>query len=192
MARAYYSTVFMQSADDLWSVIRDFNNCPVWVDGSGSSEIEDGKSGDAVGAVRNVLYQGKRLRQVLLALSDVERSQTYAFCGEAPVPVTDYRATLRVSPVTDRGRAFVEWSASFDCLPERLGEWTSFFHDAFGRWLHLCGVMSTVAMSRCGPNKRRPLICCQMSAPRSGLLVPIFVVIWAPSRPAVPPLSSYK
>ena len=135
MARAYYSTVFMQSADDLWSVIRDFNNYPVWVDGSGSSEIEDGKSGDAVGAVRNVLYQGKRLRQVLLALSDVERSQTYAFCGEAPVPVTDYRATLRVSPVTDRGRAFVEWSASFDCLPERLGEWTSFFHDAFGRWL---------------------------------------------------------
>jgi hypothetical protein len=135
MARAYYSTVFMQSADDLWSVIRDFNNYPVWVDGSGASEIEDGKSGDAVGAVRNVLYQGKRIRQVLLALSDVERSQSYAFCGEAPMPVTDYRATLRVSPVTDGGRAFVEWSASFDCPPERLGEWTSFFHDAFGRWL---------------------------------------------------------
>ena len=65
MARAYYSTVFAQSADDLWSVIRDFNNYPVWVDGSGSSEIEDGKSGDAVGAVRNVLYQGKRIRQSL-------------------------------------------------------------------------------------------------------------------------------
>ena len=139
MAHAYYSTVFGQSADDLWSVIRDFNNYPVWVDGSGSSEIEDGKSGDAVGAVRNVLYQGKRIRQVLLALSDVERSQTYAFCGEAPMPVADYRATLRVSPVTDGGiagvHAFVEWSASFDCPPERLVEWTSFFHDAFGRWL---------------------------------------------------------
>jgi hypothetical protein len=42
---------------------------------------------------------------------------------------------LRVSPVTDDGRAFVEWSASFDCPPERLGEWSLFFHDAFGRWL---------------------------------------------------------
>jgi hypothetical protein len=31
MAKAYYSTVFTQSADDIWSVIRDFNNYPVWV-----------------------------------------------------------------------------------------------------------------------------------------------------------------
>jgi hypothetical protein len=37
----------------------------------------------------------------LLALSDVERAQTYAFCGEPPMPVHDYRATLRVVPVTD-------------------------------------------------------------------------------------------
>jgi hypothetical protein len=69
MASAYYSTIFTQSADDIWNVIRDFNNYPVWVDGSGESEIEDGKSGEAVGAVRNVLYQGKRIRQTLLALS---------------------------------------------------------------------------------------------------------------------------
>jgi hypothetical protein len=135
MASAYYSTVFTQSADDIWNVIRDFNNYPVWVDGSGESEIEDGKSGDAVGAVRNVLYQGKRIRQTLLALSDVDRSQTYAFCGAAPMPVRDYRATLRVVPVVDGGRAFIEWSATFDCPPERHDEWTVFFRDAFGRWL---------------------------------------------------------
>jgi hypothetical protein len=135
MAYAYYSTVFSQSADDLWNVIRDFNNYPVWVDGSGESEIEDGKSGDAVGAIRNVLYQGKRIRQILLALSDVERAQTYAFCGEPPMPVHDYRATLRVVPVTDGGRAFVEWSATFDCPPERSAEWSAFFRDAFGGWL---------------------------------------------------------
>ncbi len=135
MASAYYSTIFTQSADDIWNVIRDFNNYPVWVDGSGESEIEDGKSGDAVGAVRNVLYQGKRIRQTLLALSDVDCSQTYAFCGEAPMPVRDYRATLRVAPVTDGGRGFIEWSATFDCAPERQDEWAVFFGDAFGRWL---------------------------------------------------------
>jgi hypothetical protein len=135
MASAYYSTIFTQSADDIWNVIRDFNNYPVWVDGSGESEIEDGKSGEAVGAVRNVLYQGKRIRQTLLALSDVDRSQTYAFCGEAPMPVRDYRATLRVASVTDAGRGFIEWSATFDCAPERQDEWAVFFGDAFGRWL---------------------------------------------------------
>lgn len=135
MANACYSTVFTQSADDVWSVIRDFNNYPVWVDGAGESEIEGGRSGDAVGAVRNVLYQGRRIRQKLLALSDVERAQTYAFDGEAPMPVRDYRATLRVVPVIDGERAFIEWSATFDCAPERLDEWAAFFRDAFGGWL---------------------------------------------------------
>ena len=76
MARSYYSTIFEQPANEVWNIIRNFNNYPVWVDGAGASEIEAGKSGDSVGAVRNVLYNGVRRRQELLALSDVERSQT--------------------------------------------------------------------------------------------------------------------
>jgi hypothetical protein len=135
MAKAYYSTVFAQSADDIWNVIRDFNNYPVWVDGAGASEIEGGKSGEAVGGVRSVLYQGKRIRQTLLALSDPERTQTYAFCGDAPMPVAHYRATLRVTPIVDGDRGFVEWWATFDCPPDRYDEWMAFFRDSFARWL---------------------------------------------------------
>lgn len=77
MAKAYYSTVFEASAADVWQIVRDFNNYPVWVDGAGTSEIEGGKSGDTVGAIRNVLYQGRRIRQRLVAQSDVERTQVY-------------------------------------------------------------------------------------------------------------------
>ena len=100
MARSYYSTIFEQSADEvIWTAIRDFNNYPVWVDGAGESEIEAGKSGDSVGAVRNVLYNGVRRRQKLLALSDTERSQTYGFASEPP-HTRDFRATLRVTPAT--------------------------------------------------------------------------------------------
>ena len=135
MAQAYYSTMFTQSADDVWSVIRDFNNYPVWVDGAGESEIEGGRSGDAVGAIRNVLYQGRRIRQKLLALSDVERAQTYAFDGEAPMPVCDYRATLRVVPVIDGSRAFVEWSATFDCADSEHARWHAHFMASFRMWL---------------------------------------------------------
>lgn len=82
MAKAYYSTVFTQSADDIWNVIRDFNNYPVWVDGAGESRIEDGRSGDTVGAVRDVLYRGQRIRQRLVALSDAERAQVYEFAAQ--------------------------------------------------------------------------------------------------------------
>jgi hypothetical protein len=98
MAKAYYSNVFSQSADHIWNVIRDFNNYPVWVDGAGESHIEEGKSGDAAGAVRNVIYQGKNIRQTLLAVSDIDRSRSYEFCGEPPMPVRHYRANLKVIP----------------------------------------------------------------------------------------------
>jgi hypothetical protein len=145
MARTYYSTVLEQSADEVWRTIRDFNNYPVWVDGAVESEIEDGKSGDAVGAVRNVLYKGNRRRQKLLALSDLDRFQVYGFEGPAPMPVWNFQATIRVTPVTDGGRAFIEWFATFDCDPEGQDERIAFFRDAFAGWLgslrrHLDGV----------------------------------------------------
>jgi Polyketide cyclase / dehydrase and lipid transport len=147
MARSYYSTVFERPADAVWAVIRDFNNYPVWVDGAGESEIEDGKSGDAVGAVRNVVYKGVGRRQRLLAMSDVERSQTYEFAGETPLPVQNFQATLRVTPIVDGNRAFVEWFASFDCDIHSLDERIVFFRDAFAGWLE--SLRRTLASFEC-------------------------------------------
>ena len=51
VAKAYYSTVFERPADDIWKIIRDFNNYPVWVGGAGESRIEGGKSGETIGAI---------------------------------------------------------------------------------------------------------------------------------------------
>jgi hypothetical protein len=135
VAQAYYSTVFERPADDIWKIIHDFNNYSIWVGGAGESRIEDGKSGDTIGAVRNVLYQGQRIRQRLLAQSDVERSQTYEFCDAPTLPVMGFRATLRVTPVTDGNRAFVEWWATFDCAPDQRGEQTASLESAFATWL---------------------------------------------------------
>jgi hypothetical protein len=135
MAKSYYSTVFVQSADTVWSIVRDFNAYPVWVDGAGTSEIENGKSGETVGAVRRVLYNGRTIRQRLLGQSDVERSQTYAFAEEGALPVDDYRATIRVTPVVDGDRAFVEWWATFDCNASERDERVTFFRAAFAGWL---------------------------------------------------------
>jgi hypothetical protein len=135
MAKAYYSTVFEQPAAEVWKIVRDFNNYPVWVGGAGESEIEGGKSGDAIGAVRNVLYQERRIRQRLLAQSDVERSQTYEFCDQPTLPMTGYQSTLRVTPVTDGERAFVEWWAIFDCDPARREELIGTLQGSFEKWL---------------------------------------------------------
>lgn len=135
MAKSYYSTVFEQPADSLWSVVRDFNAYPIWVDGAAESEIEGGQPGTTVGAVRRVLYNGARIRQRLLAQSDVDRAQTYEFTDGAPLPVQNYRATIRVTPVVDGDKSFVEWWADYDCEPARHAEMTEFFRSSFGRWL---------------------------------------------------------
>ncbi len=135
MASAYYSTVFAQGAPEVWKIIRDFNNYPVWVGGAGESRIEDGKSGDTVGAVRNVLYQERRIRQRLLALSDVERSQVYEFAGAASLPLSDFQATLRVTPVIDGDRSFVEWTATFDCEPAERDQHSQTLAGWFATWL---------------------------------------------------------
>jgi hypothetical protein len=42
---------------------------------------------------------------------------------------------LRVTPVVDGDRAFVEWWATFDCDLDRHDERTAFFRDAFAGWL---------------------------------------------------------
>jgi polyketide cyclase/dehydrase/lipid transport protein len=135
MAKAYYSTVFEQSAEGVWEIVRDFNNYPVWVGGAGESRIEDGKSGDTVGAIRSVLYQGRRIRQRLLAQSDVERSQTYEFCDAPSLPVSGFVATLRITPVVDGDRAFVEWWATFDCEPVGRDELIGTLGGWFANWL---------------------------------------------------------
>jgi hypothetical protein len=138
MATAYYSTIFQEPAADIWEIVRDFNNYPIWVDGCGDSLIEGGKSGEAVGAIRSVLYQGRHIRQRLLALSDTDRSQTYEFCDVA-LPVNGFRATLRISEVVDGNRAFVEWWANFDCGPGRRDELTGTLRSWFAKASNRCG-----------------------------------------------------
>jgi hypothetical protein len=75
---------------------------------------------------------GQRLR----AHSDVDRSYTYEFCEPSPFPVRDYEATLRVTPVVDGDRAFVEWWATFECAAEERDRWTAQFNEGFAGWLH--------------------------------------------------------
>jgi hypothetical protein len=82
-----------------------------------------------------VLYQQRRIRQRLLALSDVERSQTYEFCGAPSLPLSVFQATLRITPVVDGDRAFVEWWATFDCEPARGEEFSQTLRGWFSKWL---------------------------------------------------------
>ena len=59
------------------------------------------------------LRDGGHLREQLLALSDVDHSFSYSILV-SPMPVKNYVATFRLTPVTVGNRTFAEWWADFD------------------------------------------------------------------------------
>lgn len=124
MVNIYVSSVIHASADTVWSRVRDFNGLPQWHPGIADSRIENSEPADRVGCVRHFhTRDGGMIREKLLALSDFEYSCTYEIL-ESPMGVTNYIATLKLTPVTDGNRCFAEWSAEFECAPGRAAELT--------------------------------------------------------------------
>ncbi len=115
MPRVYVSSVIDAPVARVWERVRDFNALPRWVPAVRDSRIENGEPSDRIGAVRDFhLQNGDHLREKLLGLSDYDFFCTYSIL-ESPMPLTDYVATLRLTPVTDGDRTFAEWTAEFDC-----------------------------------------------------------------------------
>lgn len=119
MARIFVSSVIAAPVARVWARVRDFNGLPSWHPAIAESRIEDGQPADRIGAIRDLrLRNGERVRERLLGLSDFDLFCTYEIL-ESPMGVENYVATLRLTPVSDGDRSFVEWTAEFDCDPAR-------------------------------------------------------------------------
>jgi hypothetical protein len=123
MAKVYRSAVIDAPAEVVWAYVRDFNALPKWHPAIATSEIEGGLSSDRVGCVRRFTRRsdGGLLREQLLALSDVDRTFTYNILI-SPMPVANYVATMRFTPITAGNKTFAEWWAEFDVTsgPEQV------------------------------------------------------------------------
>ena len=117
MAHVVKSTIIDASTDQVWAVLRDFNGHDRWHPAVATSAIERAQSSDRIGCVRRFrLASGGELREQLLRLSDRDHSFTYCIL-EAPIPLIDYVATLRLKPVTEGRRTFWEWRSEFRTPP---------------------------------------------------------------------------
>jgi hypothetical protein len=115
MPRIFTSSVIDAPAARVWERVRDFNALPRWHPRIRESRIENGEPADKVGCVRDFnLQNGDRIRERLLGLSDYDMFCTYTIL-ESPMPLTGYIATLRLTPVSDGNRTFIEWTAEFEC-----------------------------------------------------------------------------
>lgn len=114
MIKVYTSTVIDAPADVVWGIVRDFNGLPRWTPFVADSRIEQNLPADRIGCIRNFrLRDGGVIREQLLALSDYDFQCVYSIL-ESPMGVTDYVATLKLTPVTDGNRTFAEWTAEFE------------------------------------------------------------------------------
>jgi hypothetical protein len=115
MIKVYRSAIINANADKVWKLVRDFNALPKWHPAIASSEIEDGLSADRIGCVRRFTRRsdGGMLREQLLSLADDTRSFTYNILV-SPMPVANYMASMRFTPITRDNRTFAEWWAVFD------------------------------------------------------------------------------
>lgn len=140
---AYHSTVFDGwPADRVWEVVRDFNSYPIWVNGVDESHIEGGLPGTAVGVTRNFRMGTSRIRQRLLAHSDVDRFFTYESCEPFQMDengrdrtLVRYQGTLRITPITDGKRSFAEWSAEYECSAADADYWNTWWIKTPPEWL---------------------------------------------------------
>lgn len=122
MARTYYSSALDHTADQVWEVVRRFDRHG-W---SGiETRVEGAMLGDEIGAIRYLRLGAKEISERLSAHSNVNRSYTYERC-DPTVPTRNYRATIRVYPIVETAKAFVEWWAEFDDVSgdhgQKIGE----------------------------------------------------------------------
>lgn len=118
MPRIFVSAVIPAPADKVWGRIRDFNGLPGWLPMVTESRILDDMKPDQVGCTREfVLQDGGKFNETLVSLSDYDMSFSYTM-GESPLALTNYMATMRLTPVTETDQTFAEWMAEFDCAAE--------------------------------------------------------------------------
>jgi hypothetical protein len=108
----------------VWRDLRDFNGLANWHPLIVMSRIEKGHPADKVGCVRVLQHKdGAQVREKLLSLSDYDYTCISAIL-DSPMDLSDYVTTLRLFPVTEGNRCFIEWSAEFDCPREKIAELT--------------------------------------------------------------------
>ncbi len=118
------STIVDAPIDAVWAILRDFNGHDSWHPAVSASQIEGRLASDQVGCVRDFqLAAGGALREQLLSLSDRDHSMSYCIL-DAPIPLQDYVATVRLKPVTDGNRTFWFWESRFNVPAGREAELT--------------------------------------------------------------------
>jgi hypothetical protein len=109
----YNSKIINASADKVWSALRDFHDLS-WAKGVIETlDVIGDKKGDQIGARRKL---NGAFVETLQGLDELNKVVLYTI-DQGPGPLekcTGYQGRVRVAPLTDGDKTFVEWSSSWD------------------------------------------------------------------------------
>ena len=107
MATARVTRALDVPADALWKLVAAFGDTS-WMPAGAQVTVY----GSGPGMERRIAAgEGKVIRERLEFADTASRTLVYTIPENAPFPVTDYRATLRVRPKGDRSE--LDWSVTF-------------------------------------------------------------------------------
>lgn len=134
MPKIQESVLIAAPVQRVWEYVRDFNSLPKWFPGVTDSHIEPGVPVNQAGCIRNFgLEGGPRIRERLVKLSEQDHLWDYQMV-ECPLPVANYRATVRLTS-SDGNGTLIEIVSQFDTPPEQekeiVGLLTTTYRGAF-------------------------------------------------------------
>ena len=122
MTMVEYSAVLEGNAEQVWSVLKKFGEIRSWHPSIVDSEIEGGLPDGLTGCIRKlVLADGAVVRERLLSVDDRALTLSYQF-EEAPLPLDNYVATVRLVALTERSQTLITWVANFDLQEPNTAE----------------------------------------------------------------------
>ena len=127
MIKVMVSTVIDAPLPTVWNIVSNFNGLPNWHPAVGKSQIDDGKSNNEIGCVRNLFMADDSgvVRETLLAQSDVDHEITYNMIG-GPLPFVDYVAVMHFQSLTDGDKTFARWTAEYGVSDGQEDHWREF------------------------------------------------------------------
>lgn len=138
MSNVNMSMWFPVPIDQVWRLIGGFSTLPNWCPAVEKSDMEDG------GRVRRLqLVGGGAIVERLESFNENEHQYTYTI-EQGPLPVANYKATVRVRTEPGKSGSTVEWSSQF--LPsgatekDAVAAIQSFYQTGFDNLKKLFGV----------------------------------------------------
>lgn len=122
MPSVEYSAVLDSDAEHVWGILKKFGEIQKWHPSIVESSIEDNQPDGRVGCIRKLtLADGAIVRERLMSVDDLNLILSYRF-EQAPLPLDDYVATVKLALSTGQSKTFIQWSASFELQDSNTAE----------------------------------------------------------------------